>query len=47
MSITWKLALVICHINYIVKDVASLAYFWREFVNELRNHWESVSTIPT
>ncbi|KAM3591695.1 uncharacterized protein V6R79_005896 [Siganus canaliculatus] len=40
-SLTYRLALCVCLVNYYYGGLRAVAHFWQEFVLELRYHWEN------
>ncbi|RWS12763.1 Rab3 GTPase-activating protein catalytic subunit-like protein, partial [Dinothrombium tinctorium] len=44
-GLVWRLAVVLCQVYYTYRDLALIAYIWKDLINELRRYWESCSTI--
>lgn len=45
-GLTWRMILALAYVNATYKDLASVAYIWREIISELRSYWEKCSPLP-
>ncbi|KAG8201721.1 hypothetical protein JTE90_012782 [Oedothorax gibbosus] len=45
-SLTWRLALAMCHVHHGCGGLAAVAQLWQDFLLEMRHRWENNYTLP-
>lgn len=45
-SLTWLIAMTICNVYNTYKELADIAFLWKEIIVQLRNRWEDVQLLP-
>lgn len=45
-GLAWRIVLTLAYVNAAFKDMASLAFMWREIISELRKFWEKCQQLP-
>ncbi|XP_023243587.1 rab3 GTPase-activating protein catalytic subunit-like [Centruroides sculpturatus] len=45
-SLTWRLSLALCKVNYCFGGIAAVAHLWQEVLVEMRHRWENNYTLP-
>ncbi|CAL1276603.1 unnamed protein product [Larinioides sclopetarius] len=45
-SLTWRLALAMCHVHHSYGGLPAVAQLWQDFLLEMRHRWENNYTLP-
>lgn len=45
-SLTWRLSLALCKVNYSYGGISGVAHLWQEVLVEMRHRWENNYTLP-